>query len=512
MRNSPRFSALVRAAITTEAEIASRCGRQVSTPVTAPVAGAAGQTADTDIFPDRYIDLCWSERDVARLLANHASGRLAWIREEDAWLLWRQAGAGGAWRGMASDTVQSIVSSTAQANMGTRSADGDQRMRPATGGRASTAVGVMRLLAGMIGSSVSEWDAKSHLVGIPFDRVLGDGVLNIRTGAIRPTAASDRIRWSLSTVPATRPAYESSKFRMVIEHAVPYNAEREWLCRRFGAALMDAVGYDDLIWLYGPANSGKGLVVVALRAVFGDYAASVPPAEILRGGHRGHPEWRARLAGRRLMIADDLAPRDIDESVVKSLLGSEQVAHHMRQPSFDFTLAAPLLVTANHPPTIRSMDPGLRRRLRPIHGGATIMQQDPTLRELMGSSAERSACLRWLLDGAESFLAEGAPPPPSILSAADEAMTDTPIAIFAEQWVTDEPTAWTSREQVYSAYVAHMQALGGRPDGNRTVVRDLHEIGWQDKKRHGIRGWCVRAVADTLESAPASTESDTEIF
>ena len=161
---------------------------------------------------------------------------------------------------------------------------------------------------------------------------------------------------------------------------------------------------DDLLWLFGDAGSGKGVVLAALRAAFGSYAAVIPAAEVTAGGSRGHSQWRARLRGARLMLIDDAPPRDLDCGVVNSLLGSVMSANLMRQGGVDFRVDAPLLVTANRLPTIPANDAGFRRRLKAVQAGAAIPrdEQDPELRRAVTMPVEQAAIVRWLTDGARA--------------------------------------------------------------------------------------------------------------
>ena len=216
---------------------------------------------------------------------------------------------------------------------------------------------------------------------------------------------SDRIRRRLSAAPASTDDYNRSRWRRVVEHTIPDPEERAWLQQRLGAALMKTGG-DDLLWLFGPAGCGKGVLVEGLMHAFGSYAVSIPAGEVQRGGPRGHLQWKDRTRGCRLMILDDAPDKDLDTNVINGLLGSVQTANAMRRGSTDFRIDAPLLATANREPTVPAADPGLRRRLKPIACGPAIPddQQDPAVRASMRTGPEKAAVVRWLVDGAAAYV------------------------------------------------------------------------------------------------------------
>ena len=277
-------------------------------------------------------------------------------------------------------------------------------MNPRTGSRATTAAGVLRLLQSCCESSASAWDADPAVVGV------GGDALDLRAGTMRPAVAADRLRRRLASAPADDDAYAASRWRGVIEHVIPDPHEREYLKRRLGLALMQD-GSDDLLWIFGDSGSGKGVVLAALRAAFGSYAAAIPAAEVTAGAARGHSQWRARLRGCRLMLIDDAPPRDLDTGVINGLLGSVMSANAMRKGSVDFRVDAPLLVTANRLPRIRANDAGFRRRLKAIQAGESIPEddRDPELRRAVTTPAEQASTVRWLCDGARAASVQHAP-------------------------------------------------------------------------------------------------------
>lgn len=78
----------------------------------------------------------------------------------------------------------------------------------------------------------------------------------------------------------------------------------------------------------------------ALAQTFGDYARGVPAAELSKGVPKAsHPAWKARLAGARLLFADDVRTgHELEDTTINLLLGNTITAYHMRGAPFDSRL------------------------------------------------------------------------------------------------------------------------------------------------------------------------------
>ena len=436
--------------------------------------------------PTEPVAMCPSQIDLALAVAKHSAGRLAFVREERAWLAF--------WPGKGWETVHpgDLIERLMEFGRNNMAAlvDGKWKLTPRAGGSRGTAEGVAAALSGVPGvaTAAAEWDADMDVLGLP-----GGKMVRVSTGEIRNLTVSDRVRWRVSCFPATDAELQDSRFLAVVEHGIPNDQEREYVQRRMGAALSDTQGHDDLIAFVGPAACGKGTILEAIKEVFGSYAGVVPASEIQTGGRRSHSAWLAALRGRRLLCCDDMPQRDLDVSAVKQLLGSVVSAQHMRTAPTDFRLHAPLLATANHSPTIGAADSGLRRRLKPITCGASIPEdeQDPKVRASMSSPKEQAAALRWILDGAKKYRGGGAPVPRSILDSAEAIMDESPTSEFiAERWdFTLGGEARVSCKAVHDDFKAWMTSRGQHAGRPQLLNQALRDKGWKMVEIHGKRHW-----------------------
>ena len=429
-------------------------------------------------IPRGFVELCDSEEAVAIMIASRAGKRLRHVAESGAWLIFV---APGGWMPVSTAVVEETLTDCARANIGTvDKATKQVKFRPTTTGRRHVGRAVAGLLTGRVevASQSADWDAAPNVIMLP------DGtLLDLFTGERRPSSVGELIRRRVPVDPAADTEFDRSRFRAVLKHAVPDPTEREYLQRRLGAALADREGMDDLLWLYGPPGSAKGTLAAVLKRTFGDYAGGVPINQLTRGTNRsGHSAWAARLAGCRLMFADDVpVGHYLDDSTVNMLLGSEITAQHMRCAYFDFRLNAPIFATSNAPPQTTSMNV---RRLKPIPSGPRVTAPDPAVRAAMSSPPEVAACLRWLIDGARLWRESGCTVPATCIARAEEAADQAPVAEFTE---TFDPGARYSRTELYQRWGDFKHGLGEKPGAQRTLWGLLRSVGWIDCKSHGTR-------------------------
>ena len=251
------------------------------------------------------------------MIAARSGGRLRYVHESGQWLFFTDRDG---WRPVKTATVEEHLADCARANVGSVDKNGDCRMRPGSSGSKTFAHNVARLLHGRseIVTHEADWDSERNIVCLP-----SGALLDVLTGERRrPTVGALHAR-RVRVEPASAADFAASRFCQVLQHAIPSHAERNYLQRRLGAALADAEGLDDLIWLYGSPGCGKSTLLEGVKQTLGDYAGGVPINELLRGVNKGHSAWLARLAGCRLLYTDDVpVGHYLDDGTINRLLGS----------------------------------------------------------------------------------------------------------------------------------------------------------------------------------------------
>src|SRR5262249_44293846 len=100
-----------------------------------------------------------------------------------------------------------------------------------------------------------------------------------------------------------------------------------FLQRAAGYSLTGDTGEEKLFFAQGPAATGKSTFLEALKAVLGDYASTTDFETFLkRSGDRGIPNDIARLAGRRLVVSNEVDEgKQLAAALVKTLTGGDTV-------------------------------------------------------------------------------------------------------------------------------------------------------------------------------------------
>ena len=458
-----------------------------------PPANNTGATGTTDGLPiARHLtELCSSEEMAAKEIAKQSAGRLAYIHQTGEWLAFGPSG----WKTVHRTAVEEACAEFAHWNIGTPGKEsGDPpKFSPRTTGRKSVGRAVTQLLEPMIGTEFAEWDAVGNLIMMP------DGVvIDVFTDMRRKSTPADRLRRRVPVPPASEPEYDQSVFRRVIESLIRDTAEREYLQRRLGAALVNAEGMDDLIWLFGPPGAGKGTLLEALRQAFGDYGRGVPTNELIKGArHASHSAWIARLAGARVLFSDDVPiGHQLEDTVITMLLGSLITAEHKRQDPFDFRLCAPLIVTSNAEPQQATTNV---RRLKPIECSPAATE-DPAVRAAMSTPAERAACLRWIVVGAFGWRRAGCAVPETIRALARNVAANAPVSLFAEKFQPGERYPSGKVWQTWQEF-AQEHRCGTAAKNQTALAALLKSNGWRSGKSNGVR---LLIAPDAEKTVPGS--------
>ena len=441
-----------------------------------------------DVVPVEHIGYAITEEEMAESAAIRGGRCLRFDADARTWWRWR---SGKGWTELSQIVLLAAAMRCGRFNYGKwfKPADGppvkvsDEK----SGGKRSTANGMLAALQGFTESKGADWDATGYVVGLPDGRAL-----NIKKGEVFDVTRDHLIRRRLAAEPCTREEYERSKWREVVEHVVPDDQEREWLQRRLGAALIDAPGGDDLIALYGDAGSGKGVLLTGVTSSFGSYSVNIPQQELTVGGSRGHAQWKYRMLGRRLLTLDEIPARSLDGEAVKSLLGTMITGNPMRGGSVDFSLRAPVLTTSNDAPSVRVADPGLERRLKPIECGPSIPEgeRDPRVREWVQSPEGQSCVVYWLVAGAQAFLESGGgplPPPQSVSERSSMVMSDSTMAQFLQREASLGPQGLSA---LWSKFKAYKIDAGEPGIGSRTAFcSTLRRSHWRLERTKNANFW-----------------------
>nr|WP_315224353.1 phage/plasmid primase, P4 family [uncultured Albidiferax sp.] len=240
----------------------------------------------------------------------------------------------------------------------------------------------------------------------PYELNTPGGVVDLRTGAIRPQQAADRFMQVTHAASATKPSMGLLRF---LEAIFPDAEVLEFMQRSAGYWLTGTRTAQALWFLCGPGGNGKSTLLDALHHAMGAYATKMPAAALMvRKGER-HPTELAMLRGKRLAVSNELpAGEYLNEALIKELTGDDTVAARlMRQDYFEFTMSQKHVLAGNHRPKLHGGDGGMSRRLLLVDMPARFTGEARNENLLAELKADAGGMLSWAIEGAAKWHAEG---------------------------------------------------------------------------------------------------------
>lgn len=293
--------------------------------------------------------------------------------------------------------------------------------QPLKGSSLTAARTVATFLRSKTKSDPSDWDSEPFLIAFPNGRVH-----DIRTGTERTLTKTDLICKTTSVVPCSLSELEKSELDALFDQLIQDDTEREWLKCVISAGAVGMDTGDVMPWLYGSAGSGKGTLVDGISSALGNLAFGVPPHELLKGGYRGHPAWKAELEGRRVLFVDDFPAGVMDPAGLKAIIGTEIIADKKGQDHRKFRFKGPLIFTSNFPPAFPAYDDGINRRLAVIKVQPYTGDRVASYREAFSKPPLQAAAVRMFLHYGRYCYLHGVPSmPESIRERTDETWRST---------------------------------------------------------------------------------------
>ena len=316
-----------------------------------------------------------------------------------------------------------------------------------------------------IADSGESWDATAGLLGVP------NGVVDLRTGKLRDGRPDDRITMHAGVEydpHAECPRWERLNAEVCSEDA----ALVAYLKRMAGYTATGEANLALLLFLMGVGSNGKSLYLKVLTWAFGDYAYSLPAKVLLSGSHRHHPTEIAGMEGKRLVTCAELGSQQLDADRCKVLSGGDEIpARRMYRDARDFSPSWQLWLTSNELPRSDDNTVGYWRRVRANPFERQFdPAEEPDLEDTLRS--ELPGILRWIVEGARDYYDDGrreGPIPESVKTETDEYREEMdPLrVVFDAGYLEEIKDAWTSTEQLHSAYAA----FANLDDGKRVPLQ-----------------------------------------
>lgn len=274
--------------------------------------------------------------------------------------------------------------------------------------------------------------------------------------------------------------------------------------RAVGYCLTGVIHDHVLLFLYGPAGTGKSTFFRVVHALLGDYAVRAPRSLLFqsRGGGDRHPTELSTLHGARFVSCNEIDEgATFDEALVKDLTGGEEIsARRMREDFWTFKPTHKLAIGGNYKPRVRNFDDAIRRRVRLIPWTVKPSQVDTSLFDKL--VAELPGILAWAVRGCLEWQRIGLAEPAIVRDATDAYQSESdPLREFFDLHCVFDSAARTPRAHVRVLYEEYCRENGAKPLDARPFAAGLRARGVTDgdAKHNGktVNGWRgVRLATD----------------
>jgi putative DNA primase/helicase len=303
------------------------------------------------------------------------------------------------------------------------------------------------------------------------------GCVNLRTGELLP----HHKRPLVTKMTAITPGGECPLFLKVLQRVTGENPELIGFIQRvLGYCLTGSTGEQALFFIYGTGQNGKGTTVNTIQKIMGDYAQPTPIETLTESKNDRHPTELACMRGARLVSSSETERgRAWAESRIKLLTGGDPIqARFMRGDFFQFQPQFKLIIFGNNKPTLRSVDPAIRRRMNLIPFEVKIPdgERDRKLDEKL--VAEWPGILQWAIDGCLAWQRDGLNPPKVVLDATAIYLAgEDKMGRYLEDRCLEDKTMSTNSTTMFRDFKAWCEETGERLMSHRRFTQALEERG-----------------------------------
>lgn len=305
-----------------------------------------------------------------------------------------------------------------------------------------------------ISDSGEGWDADPYLFGV------ANGVLDLRTGTLRPGRPTDRISRH-SDIPFD-PHAKASRWVQFVDEVFNGDPDLiEFLQRLGGYSLTGDVSEPCVVFLHGSGANGKSTLISTLKYVWGRYSYTLPFRVFDLSNRDGIPAEIAALDRVRLALITEIPiTARLHEGRIKDLCGGDCInARHLYKDPFEFNPVAKLWLAGNHKPTVIDDSDALWRRmyLLPFNRQFKGDNADPTLPEKL--KAEAPGILTWAVEGCLYWQQNRLRPPEVVKTATQQYREESdPLADFIADRCTLDENASVQPSDLYREYAAWAEA------------------------------------------------------
>jgi putative DNA primase/helicase len=205
----------------------------------------------------------------------------------------------------------------------------------------------------------------------------------------------------------------------------------------------------------GSGANGKSIFAEVLLPLMNSFGLATPSTTLMAKQGTGIPSDIARLAGARLVTANETGEgASFNEPLIKDLAGGDFVsARFLRREFLDFTPQFKLWLRGNHKPTIRGTDDGIWRRIHLVPFNVKIPPERQGKHLVSKLRLELPGILAWAVEGALEWQGVGLKPPDKVLAATKEYRSEMDVlGLFLADCCEVGAQLSTTRKLLYTTY------------------------------------------------------------
>ena len=429
----------------------------------------------------------------AELFAHLYGDKLRFDHRRKRWLLW----AGHWWQPDADAQVRLLAKQAARQRYQQAASIDDLKEREKVANWAIGAESRMRMDATLslaqaeppIADSGEHWDTDPWLLGV------ANGVVDLRTGQLRPGRQDDRITMhSRVTFDAEAKCPRWELFLQEVFAGDPELVDYIW--RALGYSLTAVTREQCLFICYGSGWNGKSRFREVQEAVLGEYAGNTPFSTLEYSGRYSIPNDVAALHGKRVVTACEISEgRRLNEARLKMLAGEDPVpARFLYGEFFTFRPVAKFWLSVNHKPHVDDDSSGFWRKIRLIpftqsFKGRADKELDAKL------LAEAPGVLAWMVRGCLEWQKRGLEAPQKVTVATEQYRTESdPLADFTEEACIVKPDATVKAGRLYKLYKKWAEDAGLKEREVLSSTKFGRIMGDRFTRRHDRSGWWYDGV------------------
>jgi putative DNA primase/helicase len=426
-----------------------------------------------------------SEEAIALQFAAEKSTSLRYLGALGSWFVWTPSHWQKDDTGHAFDAIRMFTREAANSVEG-------HHARQLASARTATGVEKLARVDSRLAARVDQWDRHPALLATP------GGTVDLKTGSVSAALPGNYITRCTSVSPDSSGGRPVKWLAFLEQITGGDKAIQAYLQCFAGYCLTGDTSEHIFAFLYGTGRNGKGTFVRVISKLMGTYAVTANMDMLTEQKHASHPTELAKLAGARLVTAHETEPhRNWAEARIKQITGGDPIdARFMRQDFFTYDPQFKLLLSGNHKPHLRHVDPAMKARLHvvpfEIHFSTATRNLDEQL-----IADEGSAILSWMIEGARLWYVHGLEVPKAIRETTDAYFKSQDLL---ERWLDEaciiEPAARESSALAHTSWKAWAEIQGEPLCSQKAFATSLQSKGFTtlklDASTRGFSGFRLR--------------------